>query len=121
MALEPREPQEPQLRPITRWPDHPPRPSGLLATIRKLARERRIGYLNHAEERIAQRGFDVFDVRRALEVGQVAGKIEAGTRDGEWKVKLVDTPEGSSRKMGVVTIVVKEQRLLIKTVEWEDR
>jgi len=33
----------------------------------------------------------------------------------------VDTPEGTSRKMGVVTIVVKDKRLLIKTVEWEDR
>ena len=34
---------------------------------------------------------------------------------------MIHVPEGTSRKMGVVTIVVKEQQLLIKTVEWEDR
>ena len=45
----------------------------------------------------------------------------AGMNEGEWKVKVVDVPEGKSRKMGVVTIVVKDRRLLIKTVEWEDR
>lgn len=120
MPLEPREPDKPQLRPATKWPDHPPRPEPLLALIRKLAKERRIGYLDHSEERIAERGFDVFDVRRTLERGQIDGRIEAGKKEGEWKVKLVETPEGASRKMGVVTIVVKDQRLLIKTVEWKD-
>jgi hypothetical protein len=111
---------KPQIRQATKWPGHPPRPESLLSIIRRLARERRISYLDHSEERIGQRGFDVFDVRRTLECGHVVGKIEAGKKEGEWKVKLVDTPEGTSRKMGVVTIVVKEQRLLIKTVEWED-
>jgi hypothetical protein len=72
-------------------------------------------------ERFAECGFDIFDVYYVLEKGHIDGKIEAGKREGEWKVKLVDVPDGTSRKMGVVTIVVKEQRLLIKTVEWEDR
>jgi hypothetical protein len=92
-----------------------------LAIIRQLIAQGRVGYLDHSEERIGQRGFDVFDVRRALKRGHIVGKIEAGKKEGEWKVKLVDTPEGTSRKMGVVTIVVREERLLIKTVEWEDK
>jgi hypothetical protein len=49
------------------------------------------------------------------------GKVEPGKREGEWKVKMVGVPDGTSRKMGVVPIVVREERLLIKTVEWEDR
>ena len=89
--------------------------------IRRLSRERLIGYLDHADERLVERGFDVFDVYGTLENGYLADDIEAGANEGEWKVKIVDTPEGTSRKMGVVTIVVKDKRLLIKTVEWEDR
>jgi hypothetical protein len=120
MPLEVREPEKLQPRPATKWPDHPPRPEPLLELIRKLARARRIGYLDHSEERMGERGFDIFDVRHTLERGQIDGRIEAGKKEGEWKVKLVETPDGTSRKMGVVTIVVKDQRLLIKTVEWED-
>lgn len=110
------------LRKLAKWPSPAPRPEILLATIRKLAKERCIGFLSHAEQRLAQRGFDIFDVYMALEkTGQINGAIEAGKNEGEWKVKVVDIPDGTSRKMGVVTILVKEQRLLIKTVEWEDR
>jgi hypothetical protein len=104
-----------------KWPSKAPPPDALLDLIRRLSRERRIGYLDHADERLAERGFDVFDVYGTLEKGYLADNIEAGVNEGEWKVKIVDVPEGTSRKMGVVTIVVKDRRLLIKTVEWEDR
>lgn len=110
------------LRQFTKWPDSAPRPELLLATIRGLAKERKIGFLDHADVRLRQRGFDIFDVFAALDKsGRIDGSIEAGKNEGEWKVKIVDVPEGTSRKMGVITIVVKERRLLIKTVEWEDR
>lgn len=105
----------------TRWPTQAPRPEPLLETIRRLSKERKVGFLDHAEERLAERGFDIFDVFETLENGYIDGPIKAGAKEGEWKAKVVDVPEGRSRKMGVVTIVVKEQRLLIKTVEWEDR
>jgi hypothetical protein len=104
-----------------RWPAKAPPPNALLELIRDLSRQRRIGYLDHSQERLAERGFDVFDVYQTLENGHFADDIKAGANEGEWKVKIVDTPEGTSRKMGVVTIVVKDKRLLIKTVEWEDR
>jgi hypothetical protein len=130
--------QQPQIEPIpsegrtdrpvmlpgrqpTRWPTLAPRPEPLLETIRRLSKERKIGFLKHAEERLAERGFDIFDVFGTLENGYIDGPIKAGAKEGEWKAKVVDVPEGRSRKMGVITIVVKEQRLLIKTVEWEDR
>lgn len=131
MAIEPRDSDEQaeapqagtppiQLRQATKWPAHPPRPEPLLAQIRKLARERKIGFLDHSEVRLSQRGFDVFDVFETLEKGYIAGRIEAGKNEGEWKVKVVNVPEGTTRKMGVVTIVVRDKRLLVKTVEWED-
>lgn len=128
IQTEPRQPAERSdaplrmpLRRSTKWPVHAPRPEPMLETIRRLSKERKIGFLDHAVERLSERGFDMFDVWETLENGYIDGAIKAGKREGEWKVKLVDVPEGRSRKMGVVTIVVKEQRLLIKTVEWEDR
>ncbi len=105
----------------TKWPDQPPRPDALMQTIRMLAKRGEIGFLDHSDERMAQRGFDTFDVFEAFDKGYIDGPIVAGKRVGEWKVKVVNVPDGTTRKMGVVTIVVRQERLLIKTTEWEDR
>ncbi len=97
-----------------------PRLEALLRIIKRLTKEDRISYLAHALERMNERGFDIFDVKQVLTSGYIASPIRAGAKDGEWTVKLVDALEGTTRKMGVVTIVVREDRLLIKTTEWED-
>jgi hypothetical protein len=49
------------------------------------------------------------------------GEIEPGKNAGEWKVKVVGWLDGTTRKMGVVVIVIRERQLLVKTTEWEDR
>lgn len=61
--------------------------------------------------------------RMALAVlrnGYVKGDVVPGDQTGEWKVKIADRVKGS-REVGVVTIIISERRLLVKTVEWEDR
>jgi hypothetical protein len=83
-----------------KWPSKAPPPNVLLDLIRRLSRERKIGFLNHADMRLAQRGFDIFDVHSTLENGYFKGGIEAGANQGEWKIKVVDVPEGTSRKNG---------------------
>lgn len=107
------------------WPTRAPSPEALLGTIRRLCAERKIAYLDHGhvrfETRFRDQGFDVFDMYYVLENGGIDGKIEAGKKEGEWKVKVVAVLDGTERRMGVVPIVVQEKRLLIKTVEWEDR
>jgi hypothetical protein len=112
-------------RRLAKWPTRPPSPEALMATIKRLSEERKISYLDHGNQRFETRfkdqGFDVFDMYYVLENGGIDGKIEPGKKEGEWKVKMVAVPEGMGRKMGVVPIVVREERLLIKTVEWEDR
>lgn len=122
-----RHPQIPEvrLREETKWPGTPPRAETILATIRKLVQQHKFFFMDHGEFRFEKRfqemGFDMFDLLQILESGVVCGEIEAGKKAGEWKVKLIGVPEGTSRKMGVVTIVVRDERLLIKTAEWEDR
>lgn len=73
---------------------------------------------DHALERMEQRGFvdiQVFDVLRSGVV------IEAPTQTEyrEWKCKIVKKLRGA-REAGVVTIILHNGRLLVKTVEWED-
>ena len=80
-----------------------------------------MSYVAHALERMDQRGFDVLDVKAVLRNGVIVGAIQAGRSEGEWKAKIVDKLDGTSRKMGVVTLVIRAQRLVIVTTEWEDR
>jgi hypothetical protein len=99
-----------------------PNPAILLKLVRRLVSEGRIGYLGHSElERMPERGFDTLDVEHVLRTGVIVGPIDPGAKAGEWKVKIVSWLDGTSRKMGVVVIVVRNSRLLIKTTEWEDR
>ena len=54
-----------------------------------------------------------------LRKGDVKGDIEAGKNPGEWKVKVVKQIKGR-REIGVIVLIMRQSRLFIKTVEWED-
>ena len=61
-------------------------------------------------------------IRVALTVireGTVMGDIEPGCHPGEWKAKVVRNMKGR-RDVGVVVLLVRNDRLIVKTVEWED-
>lgn len=68
-----------------------------------------------------ERGIDVFDVERVPMTGIVSGPIRTGRREGEWKMLVVGELDRTSRKVGVATVLLREDRLVIATVEWEDR
>lgn len=112
-------------RRLARWTDRPPSAEALMDTIKRLSEERKYSYLCHGDHRFEARfkdqGFDVFDMHYVLENGGIVGPIETGAKQGELKVKMVAVPEGTDRRMGVVPIVMREDWLLIKTIEWEDR
>lgn len=72
----------------------------------------------HALERMEERGIPDVDVLRILRLGTIAGPPRAG-RPGEWTCKMVRTIRGR-REAGVVAIILLDDRLLVKTVEWED-
>lgn len=98
-----------------------PRPHQLILVIRRLAFDSsKVFVKEHASERMEERGISRLDAIRALRVGDIVGAIEAGANPGEWKCKVVERRKGA-RALGVVTIVVNQDRLFIKTVEWEDR
>lgn len=97
-----------------------PRINDLEQIIRTLAAGRMSpGFSEHALDRMEERGITTLDVVRVLRLGGIKGEVEAGRSAGEWKCKVVAKVKGS-REIGVITIVVAQQRLFIKTVEWED-
>lgn len=102
-----------------------PRIADLEKTIRSLAKDSRNvrwrsnSYETHVESRMEWRDITdrmMFDV---LRTGFIKGEIEPGAKPGEWKAKMAKQMKGS-REVGVVAIVIKDRRLFIKTVEWED-
>jgi hypothetical protein len=59
------------------------------------------------------------DVIRVLTRGHIDGEIVPGNNAGEWKCKVVANVKGS-RDIGVATLIIGQDRILVKTVEWED-
>ena len=84
---------------------------------RLAADTRKIFWTPHAHERMAER--DITD-RTAVDVLRTGSpRIEPGKHSGEWKVKMVKEVKGR-REAGVVVLTIRNERLLVKTVEWED-
>ena len=72
----------------------------------------------HAKTQMKAREIDSHDVFRILRGGMVTDAPEK-TQDGEWKCKVVMRIKGN-RDVGVVTIILTDNSLFVKTVMWED-
>ena len=73
---------------------------------------------NHAMQRMSEREIFAVDVLRILRTGWVDDQPEL-TVSGEWKCKItLEIKQG--RTAGVVTIILSNDMLFVKTVEWED-
>jgi len=97
-----------------------PRPTDVLSRIQCLAQDsKNVAFGSHAEERMEERGISDLDALRVLRSGSISGEIEPGRSEGEWKCKIV-APIKGRREVGVVTILIRNRKLWVKTVEWED-
>jgi hypothetical protein len=91
----------------------------LTERIRELARKGAVSFSDHAFDRMDERGISDVQVQRVLQSGEIRGDIEPGRNAGEWKCKVVDQVKGM-REIGVATLIIRNAKLFIKTVEWED-
>lgn len=97
-----------------------PRPAEMLARIQHLAKDsKNVAFSDHAEERMDERGITDLDALRVLRTGEISGPIEPGKYAGEWKCKIV-APVKGRREVGVATLLIRNRKLRVKTVEWED-
>lgn len=95
------------------------RPEVLLQLVRFLAAESsQVIITNHAEERMYQRGITSKMLFDTLKKGLICGDIEPAKK-GDLKLKLTHKIP-NLRHVGVVTVVKREEQLIIVTVEWED-
>jgi hypothetical protein len=101
-------------------PPKPPHASVLAAQIRRLAKEGAFSWGPHVFDRRDERDIDISDAKEVLMIGEIQGPIEAGINPGEWKCKMVAKVDKTSRRMGVAVVVIRNEHLFLKTVEWED-
>ena len=89
--------------------------------VRELARNTsNLVWTDHIKERMEERGIDSEAVLRVLRDGDVEEEPTETNTPGDWKVKMV-RKMGNGRVAGVVTVLVQNNRLVLKTAEWEDR
>lgn len=99
----------------------PPHPGDLIKIIRKLLARGDYAFSTHAlDERMLERGFDFNDVQKIIELGDIEGPIVQGDNEGEWRCCVVGKLSWHPREAGVVTVVIREKKLLFVTVEWID-
>lgn len=85
---------------------------------RAAAEDRNVIFSNHVNKRILEREISDIELRRVLRTGHVMEE-PTRTKRGEWKCKVIKQIKGT-RDAGVVTIILHNGMLFIKTVEWED-
>lgn len=91
-----------------------------LSLVRGLAKDSsNIAWSKHVRERFAQRDINNRMAVTVLRNGQIRGDIVPGNNAGEWKAKLF-YPIPGRREVGVAMILIREKKILVKTVEWED-
>ena len=73
---------------------------------------------SHARRRMNERSIDSPDVMRILCNGYV-DDLPIKNEHGEWQCKVTLKLRGQ-RTAGAITIILLDERLFIKTVEWED-
>lgn len=93
----------------------------LMKQIRALAAaSENVFFSPHARTQMERRGITDVEAIRVLLTGEIAGLPWHEPEIGGRACKVVFQPRGS-RAVGVVTVVLEAQGLLVKTVEWEDR
>jgi hypothetical protein len=106
---------------VTSLPQKLLHPGHLRNRIAELAKAGAISFSVHAFARSSERRIDIYDATRVLLLGEIEGPIAPGVNADEWKCKIVARAEDSLRRIGVVSVVVKDQHLFIITVEWEEQ
>ncbi|MEN9895674.1 MAG: hypothetical protein RIR97_1526 [Pseudomonadota bacterium] len=98
----------------------PPRNADFELKIRQIARDsNNIKFTFHARERMAERDIPIRVALSVIREGAVSGKIVAGHAPGEWKAKIVRHVKGR-RDIGAVVLLISNDRIVVKTLEWED-
>ena len=99
-----------------------PRSDVLEARIRELASDSFNVLIptDHCLERQEERSITDDMIYEVLRRGYISGEVRSGENPGEWKCKMTRKMKGA-REVGVVTVLINNNRLLVATAEWEDQ
>lgn len=96
------------------------RPETVRDNVRRLASDAgNIRWSEHCLARMEERGITDRTAVEVLRHGDLKGNLEPGQSPGEWKLKMVRAVRGR-REVGVVVVTLRNEKIFVKTVEWED-
>ena len=89
--------------------------------INSLAKDaKNIKYTKHARERLGDRDFSIRDVEKVLCNGIIIEEPREGKK-GDWSYLIQYWGlERTARDVGCATIILKDNKLLVKTIEYID-
>lgn len=97
-----------------------PRPHEFQTRVREMAQNTsKVFWSAHARERMDERDIPIRIALSVIREGIIMGPIEPGRSAGEWKAKITKNVPGR-RDVGVVVLLIRDDHIRVKTVEWED-
>lgn len=77
-------------------------------------------YASNAFDSIEGPDIDLGDAMEVLTTGSIAGDIKPGQNAGEWRCRVVGKTDKSTRRLSVVSIVIRDVHVFLISVAWEE-
>jgi hypothetical protein len=101
-------------------PRRPPRRGMLARRIRDLVTDGAFSYASHAFDSVDGPDVDLADALDILTTGTIVGEIVPGKDAGEWTCRMVGKIDKSSRRLSVVSVVIRDLHVFLINVAWEE-
>lgn len=101
-------------------PRRPPRRSILAKRIAELVADGAFSYASNAFHSIDGPDIDLGDAMEVLTTGSIEGNITPGQSVGEWRCRMVGKTDKSTRRLAVVSIVIRDVHVFLISVAWEE-
>lgn len=88
----------------------------VLTEIRALARQSKVGWTRHAQERMAERGFDKGQIKRCLASGNFIEQPYIPNRNGELEYKFTLSAHVDGEIINVAASLIPEKKIVVITV-----
>ena len=90
--------------------------SEVLTAVQTFARQSKIGWSTHAQERMAERGFDRGQIKQCLSLGYFIERPHIPNRGGELEYKFTLEGNVDGECINVVASLIPEKKILVITV-----
>jgi hypothetical protein len=109
--------RKPEVVPL---PRRPPRRGVLAKRIAELVADGAFSYASDAFARVGGAEVDLGDAMEVLTTGSIEGAIAPGENAGEWRCRMVGKIDKSTKRLAVVSVVIRDVHVFLVSVAWEE-